>query len=201
MAIKRAVDNYADKKIVENKRLYCSQLQIVTNWWCSKLAGCYLESARVSNLNNVERQYKAKKFYITLLQVWFFHCQNQKQSACIRYISRKMLVNPADHWAYQSVIKDPEADITLIAIILYPSNLMITNTWCFYQHFRICAIPFGLKNSPIVFQHQTATLLFLLVYVPGEAIRYMLSLVVRKRVFGVSDQVRHKPGCTVTKDG
>ena len=28
-----------------------------------------------------------------------------------------------------------------------------------------------------------------------------MSLVVRKPVFGVSDQVRHKPGCTVTEDG
>ena len=27
-----------------------------------------------------------------------------------------------------------------------------------------------------------------------------LSLVVRKLVFGVYDQVRHKPGCTVTDD-
>ena len=28
-----------------------------------------------------------------------------------------------------------------------------------------------------------------------------LSLVVRKPVFGVSDQVPHKPGCTSTEDG
>ena len=28
-----------------------------------------------------------------------------------------------------------------------------------------------------------------------------LSPVVRKPVFGVSDQVRHKPGCTATEDG
>ena len=28
-----------------------------------------------------------------------------------------------------------------------------------------------------------------------------LSLVVRKPVFGVSDQAPHKPGCTATKDG
>ena len=28
-----------------------------------------------------------------------------------------------------------------------------------------------------------------------------LSLVVRKPVFGVSDQVPHKPGCTFTEDG
>ena len=27
------------------------------------------------------------------------------------------------------------------------------------------------------------------------------SLVVRKPVFGVSDQVQHKPGCTATEDG
>ena len=28
-----------------------------------------------------------------------------------------------------------------------------------------------------------------------------LSLIVRKPVFGVSDQVQHKPDCTVTEDG
>ena len=28
-----------------------------------------------------------------------------------------------------------------------------------------------------------------------------MSLVVRKPVFGVSDQVRHNPGCTATEDG
>ena len=28
-----------------------------------------------------------------------------------------------------------------------------------------------------------------------------MSLVVRKPVFGVSDQVRHEPGCTTTEDG
>ena len=28
-----------------------------------------------------------------------------------------------------------------------------------------------------------------------------ISLVVRKPVFGVSDQVPHKPGCTATEDG
>ena len=28
-----------------------------------------------------------------------------------------------------------------------------------------------------------------------------MSLFVRKPVFGVSDQVRHKPGCTATEDG
>ena len=30
---------------------------------------------------------------------------------------------------------------------------------------------------------------------------YNKSLVVRKPVFGVSEQVRHKPGCTATEDG
>ena len=28
-----------------------------------------------------------------------------------------------------------------------------------------------------------------------------MSLVLRKPVFGVSDQVAHKPGCTATEDG
>ena len=32
-------------------------------------------------------------------------------------------------------------------------------------------------------------------------ILYEMSLVVRKPVFGVSDQVRHKAGCTATEDG
>ena len=33
------------------------------------------------------------------------------------------------------------------------------------------------------------------------ATQYEMSLVVRKSVFGVSDQVPHKPGCTATQDG
>ena len=33
-----------------------------------------------------------------------------------------------------------------------------------------------------------------------EGLNYM-SLVLRKPVFGVSDQVRHKPGCTTTENG
>ena len=32
-------------------------------------------------------------------------------------------------------------------------------------------------------------------------LKYHMSLVVRKPVFGVSDQVRHKTGCTVTEVG
>ena len=30
---------------------------------------------------------------------------------------------------------------------------------------------------------------------------FYMSLVVRKPVFGVSDQVQHKPGCTASEDG
>ena len=30
---------------------------------------------------------------------------------------------------------------------------------------------------------------------------FNMSLVVRKPVFGISDQVRHKPGCTIKEDG
>ena len=35
----------------------------------------------------------------------------------------------------------------------------------------------------------------------GTPLPIHISLVVRKPVFGVSDQVPHKPGCTVTEDG
>ena len=34
-----------------------------------------------------------------------------------------------------------------------------------------------------------------------QIFRIFMSLVVRKPVFGVSDQVRHKPGCRATQDG
>ena len=30
---------------------------------------------------------------------------------------------------------------------------------------------------------------------------YNMSLVLRKPIFGVSDQVRHKPGCAITEEG
>ena len=37
---------------------------------------------------------------------------------------------------------------------------------------------------------------------PGRiCVKVHLSLVVRKPVFGVSNQVQHKPGCTATEDG
>ena len=36
---------------------------------------------------------------------------------------------------------------------------------------------------------------------PEVTVTAYWSLVVRKPVFGVSDQVRHKPGCTATEDG
>ena len=35
----------------------------------------------------------------------------------------------------------------------------------------------------------------------NETYATMLSRVTRKSVFGVSDHIRHKPGCSVTEDG
>ena len=35
----------------------------------------------------------------------------------------------------------------------------------------------------------------------GSNVISKMSLVLRKPVFGVSDQVQHKPGCTATEDG
>ena len=51
--------------------------------------------------------------------------------------------------------------------------------------------------------HQVVTLVFILILIwyhrmdPTQK-RHLLSLVVRKPVSGVSDHVRHKPGCTTT---
>ena len=43
---------------------------------------------------------------------------------------------------------------------------------------------------------------FMITYIAeSEEGQYKRSLVVRKPVFGVSDQVKHKLGCTVTEDG
>ena len=39
------------------------------------------------------------------------------------------------------------------------------------------------------------------VYVPLRALFLVISEVMRKPVFGISNQVRHKPGCTATEDG
>ena len=36
---------------------------------------------------------------------------------------------------------------------------------------------------------------------PHDMAHAEMSLVMRKTVFGVSDQVPHKPGCTATEDG
>ena len=38
-------------------------------------------------------------------------------------------------------------------------------------------------------------------YLPVLGVHVYMSLVLRKPVFGVSDQVRHKPGCTALEDG
>ena len=51
-------------------------------------------------------------------------------------------------------------------------------------------------NACMVKMTDTAVALSVLLDTP----KYM-SLIVRKPVFGISDQVRHKPGCTATEDG
>ena len=50
----------------------------------------------------------------------------------------------------------------------------------------------------------TAPLMFRTILLKAGKFSHMeaqMSLVLRKPVFGVSDQVRHKPGCTATEDG
>ena len=62
----------------------------------------------------------------------------------------------------------------------------------FFMAFRLCIFVF--------------TNIFVLIYFHDYAkkkhsMSSQMSLVVRKPVFGVSDQVRHKSGCTATEDG
>ena len=54
------------------------------------------------------------------------------------------------------------------------------------------------NKTTISFWHQTKHITEGVMFSPKQ---YTMSLVVRKPVFGVSDQVRHKPGCTAAEDG
>ena len=66
---------------------------------------------------------------------------------------------------------------------------------------------FQFRETPVVYSKTGLTqpcVVFLIVCVLNEAVLtrvHNLSRVVRNLVFGVSDQVRHKPGCTTTEDG
>ena len=86
-------------------------------------------------------------------------------------------------------------------------------TYDMATHVYICVELMKRHFLPIGFQlipHAKEISFLLLDIVPSSQVlvtlmflidkRY-LSLVVRKSVFGVSDQVRHKPGCTIKEDG
>ena len=60
-------------------------------------------------------------------------------------------------------------------------------------------VPQFLYNSIISITMTKQTILYL--RQAKALISLHMSLVVRKPVFGVSDQVQHNPGCTVTEDG
>ena len=50
------------------------------------------------------------------------------------------------------------------------------------------------KNVKTFFYHRGSN------FLNQSQVFHSISLVVRKPVFGVSDQIRHKPGCVVTED-
>ena len=64
-------------------------------------------------------------------------------------------------------------------------------------------IPLKIKlvDRTVLAHDQIRLLLYQKVYTVWLGLSVHMSLVVRKLVFGVSDQVRHKPGCAVTGDG
>ena len=63
------------------------------------------------------------------------------------------------------------------------------------------------RQERVVWLHSTVTGMTpfvptpILLYARNHSVSCNMRLVVRKPVFGVSDQVRHKPGCTATEDG
>ena len=71
-----------------------------------------------------------------------------------------------------------------------------------YKIFKLLAIFYGCRvwfvsdvvGNPDKFPHDAA-------HVISVVSVNEMSLVLRKPVFGVSDLVRHKPGCTATEDG
>ena len=65
----------------------------------------------------------------------------------------------------------------------------------FYHREMLLKIQTDLQSD---FSSESAVLA--LGYYLSKSLGYKMSLVVRKLVFGVSDQVGHKPGCAVTAD-
>ena len=88
---------------------------------------------------------------------------------------------------------------------------------CYCLHGHFCGYPYSCCGYPLFVLSSSWTFLWLSIFRvivfmdifvafyfhrPKKLIGLQcLSLVVRKPVFGVSDQVRYKPGCTATEDG
>ena len=94
-------------------------------------------------------------------------------------------------------------------------DTLMNSTKCFYKHTFVTVIRNDINLNKILhISAQTRTLLphirrsrVFFSWVtdkieeyPSLTIKYM-NLVMRKPVFGVSDQVRHKPRCTAAEDG
>ena len=72
--------------------------------------------------------------------------------------------------------------------------------YCCILHGRVCVM----EMRAVLATYMSDKILVLSVPVTGHCLSFtihvIMSLVVRKPVFGVSDQVPHKPGCTATED-
>ena len=73
-------------------------------------------------------------------------------------------------------------------------NIFTAVKYCCILHGRVFVmLDLNVDNALLMSTHNIP-------YLWRNKQKYM-SLVVRKPVFGVSDQVPHKPGCTATEDG
>ena len=69
----------------------------------------------------------------------------------------------------------------------------------YYQHIAVCLLSKILSNLENVRKHTLNGVQITNIWLEYEL--FNMNLVLRKPVFGFSDQVRHKPGCTIKEDG
>ena len=77
---------------------------------------------------------------------------------------------------------------------LFEESSLVQKTWIYYLQLQFCS--YATLKACGIFTHAISHF-----STSANKTKVILSLVVRKPAFGVSDQVRHKPGCTIKEDG
>ena len=148
-----------------------------------------------------------------LLELWnMSSCTIYDYSMCVFYtkctyispIITAVLIN------FQSLANNVSSSQFLTAFEKFPIHYVIRSTAVILQNnLWTCVLAFSinrvLKTSCFTYCfcmiiYFSMSLWRVLIRIPSPS-QFNMSLVVRKPVFGVSDQVPHKPGCTATEDG